>query len=55
MKLTDWYEFWQNPVRKGFYQCKCCENMFYWNGKFWTTAPWDKYVEHIEGWRGIAK
>lgn len=55
LKLTDWYNPSQKPVRKGFYQCMCCKNMFWWNGKFWTDAPWSKYESGIDYWRGIAK
>lgn len=55
MKLTDWYKSWQKPVRKGFYQCKCCNDMFYWNGKFWTSDPCDKSDWGMGEWRGVAK
>lgn len=53
IKLTDWYESWQKPIRKGFYQCKCCNDMFYWNGKHWSSAPWDKSDWGMGEWRGI--
>ena len=55
MKLTDWYKPSQLPVRKGFYECKCCNNKFYWDGFNWRDPDFREYVQINEGWRGIAK
>lgn len=54
-KLTGWYKPSQLPVRKGFYECKCCNNRFYWDGFNWRDPDWREYVQINEGWRGIAK
>lgn len=55
LKLTDWYKPSQKPVRNGFYQCKCCNQYFYWDGKHWNDEYWREYVKINEGWRGVAK
>jgi hypothetical protein len=54
-KLTDWYKPSQKPVRNGHYQCKCCSQYFYWDGKHWHDEYWREYVKINEGWRGIKR
>lgn len=56
MKLTDWYKPNQKPIRMGYYECKCCQNRFFWDGKNWLSKLFDGELTEIrEGWRGIAK
>ena len=56
MKLTKWYAPDQKPVRKGYYQCKCCKEFFYWDNKGWQSKCFkNEYTVVCEGWRGIAK
>jgi hypothetical protein len=56
MKLTEWYDPDQKPVRKGYYECKCCNFKFYWDGKGWLSKKDRKdYAQMAAGWRGLAK
>ena len=55
-KLTGWYEPEQKPVRQGFYECKCCNFKFYWNGKNWMSKNFYGQIAQIrDGWRGLTK
>ena len=56
LKLTNWYKPNQKPIRMGYYECKCCQNRFFWDGKNWLSKLFDGELTEIrEGWRGIAK
>lgn len=56
MKFTGWYKSTQKPIYKGFYQCKCCHDLFYWDGKEFKSNKFVGFsTELLKGWRGIAK
>ena len=56
MKLTKWYKANQKPVRIGYYECRCCNNLFYWNGKNFVSNNFSDFdTVLIKGWRGIDK
>lgn len=59
MKLSRWFDITKDwPKHKGFYQCKCCKDLFYWHGKGWKYAKSSKLnlgVYEVHNWRGILK
>ncbi len=56
MKLTEWYRPEQKPVRQGYYECRCCNFKFYWDGKHWSSNRYTKdSVQMSSGWRGLLK
>jgi hypothetical protein len=55
MKLSPWFKTRKHkPLRIGYYQCKCCLNKFWWNGKYWSDF-FDGFPESVNEWRGIIK
>lgn len=58
MKLSPWYKTEKiKPIRKGWYECKCCSNDWWWDGKTWCVAK-NKFQmppDEVEYWRGILK
>ena len=66
--VTDWFDFWNKPVRVGFYQVHTPyykDNHYsYWNGEVWLTCvsvpKMPKYYEKSSDmyqtgakWRGL--
>lgn len=53
-KATPWYSASAEPVRIGLYQCRCCGNMFWWNGENWQISEQDATATTLyKGWRGL--
>lgn len=54
-KLTPWFSSYRSPTRKGLYQCSCCFDLFYWNGKKWFWENKQTETDILGMWRGIYK
>jgi hypothetical protein len=57
-KYSPWFKTIKNrPIRQGFYQCKCCHSMFWWNGFTWCFGKNSLTAElnEVQYWRGIIK
>ena len=54
-KLTPWFPPEIKPVRKGWYECRCCTDTFYWTGERWLMMPGGGFssIQNIS-WRGLA-
>jgi len=59
MKLSPWYKTEEHtPIRKGWYQCKCCSMQWWWTGKTWSIDSQGKLtltIDELTEWRGIIK
>jgi hypothetical protein len=55
LKYTPWYSGDIHPVRTGYYQCKDCMDLHYWNGKEWLLEPDSQLVIDVTFWRGVRK
>jgi len=56
MKLTRWYPPDIKPVRKGWYECKCCNRRYFWSEESWDNTDNNGWPtkQNIE-WRGLTK
>jgi hypothetical protein len=57
MKKTAWFPPHIKPVHEGWYECKCCNSSFWWNGEVWLydmDSPFKVLFQEIY-WRGLTE
>lgn len=57
MKRTDWYPGEIEPVHVGYYQCRCCLKLLYWDGYRWMSSEHCglPLLNQRFEWRGVKK